>query len=161
MRCILRTQLPNLTQTHFGNSSNCISAASCESSLRATAWQYNAGTHATRRNIAVAIPLAFKKRLQQHMRSTTLVREFACACDGLAIQHWDPCVRVCINATESASMRLTSESRLAFGKCAPDLYTSRPTYIKDTTRRNTTPSAAAAAAAAARERLSISGARGT
>ena len=30
------------------------------------------GTHATRRNIAVAIPLAFNKRLQQHMRSTTL-----------------------------------------------------------------------------------------
>ena len=37
-------------------------------------------------------------------------------------------------------------------------YTSRPTYIKDTTRRNTTPSAvaAAAAAAAARERLFLS-----
>ena len=35
---------------------------------------------------------------------------------------------------------------------APDIYTSRPTYIKDTTRRNTTPSAVAAAAAtAARE----------
>ena len=30
------------------------------------------GGHATRRNIAVAIPLAFNKRLQQHMRSTTL-----------------------------------------------------------------------------------------
>ena len=30
------------------------------------------GTHATRRNIAVAIPLAFNKRLQQHMRSTTM-----------------------------------------------------------------------------------------
>ena len=30
------------------------------------------GTPATRRNIAVAIPLAFNKRLQQHMRSTTL-----------------------------------------------------------------------------------------
>ena len=30
------------------------------------------GTHATRRNIAVAIPLAVNKRLQQHMRSTTL-----------------------------------------------------------------------------------------
>ena len=29
------------------------------------------GTHVTRRNIAVAIPLAFNKRLQQHMRSTT------------------------------------------------------------------------------------------
>ena len=37
-------------------------------------------------------------------------------------------------------------------------YTSRPTYIKDTTRRNTTPSAVAAAAdaAAARERLFLS-----
>ena len=30
------------------------------------------GTHATRRNIAVAIPLAFNNKLQQHMRSTTL-----------------------------------------------------------------------------------------
>ena len=43
---------------------------------------------------------------------------------------------------------------------APDIYTSRPTYIKDTTRRNTTPSAVAtaadAAAAAARERLFLS-----
>ena len=32
-------------------------------------------THATRRNIVVVIPLAFNKRLQQHMRSTTLSDE--------------------------------------------------------------------------------------
>ena len=50
-------------------------AARYESSLRATQWQYNAGTHATRRDIAVAISLAFNKGLQQHMLSTTLVRE--------------------------------------------------------------------------------------
>ena len=59
------------------------------------------GTHATRRNIAVAIPWAFNKRLQQHMRSTTL---------GLD-------VRWCL----PQAIRVTSESRLAFGKCAPNL----------------------------------------
>mgnify|MGYP003310236004 CR=1 FL=1 len=67
------------------------------------------GTHATRRNIAVAIPLAFNKRLQQHMRSTTLDDE-----DGpQAHVVWEGMLRL-------FEQTLTSETRLAFGKCAPD-----------------------------------------
>ena len=69
--------------------------------------QNNAGTHATRRNIAIAIPLAFNKRLQQRMRSTTLDDE-----DGLKKE---------FTRLRPDGCHWTSETRLAVGKCAPDL----------------------------------------
>ena len=87
------------------------------------------GTHATRRNIAVAIPLAFNKKLQQHMRPTTFGD-----------------VHVARQTVRRRRRPWPRPKRDWHWESARPTYTARRTYIKDTTRRNTRPSADAAAA---------------
>ena len=62
------------TPAHFGSASCPAGCATPLAGMHSHKWDggTTAASRATRRNIAVAIPLAFNKRLQQDMRSTTL-----------------------------------------------------------------------------------------